>query len=63
MLEEMKKRVFEMNQKLQEQRLVAMTSGNVSGRHEDFVVVDLQGNMLEGDKRPPLTSLCVPPQR
>ncbi|SDL67383.1 L-ribulose-5-phosphate 4-epimerase [Halarsenatibacter silvermanii] len=72
MLDEMKKRVYEMNVELPRQGLVAMTSGNVSGRRpgddrvvikpsgmpyeemgpEDMVVVDLQGEVLEGDKKP-----------
>ncbi len=72
MLERLKERVYEMNQELPRRGLVAMTSGNVSGRHEeedlvvikpsgvpyeemrvtDMVVVDLEGNVVEGDKKP-----------
>jgi len=72
MLADLKKRVWKMNRELPRQGLVAMTSGNVSGRDrekdlvvikpsgvpyedmkiEDMVVVDLQGNVVEGDKKP-----------
>ncbi len=72
MLEELKERVWKMNLELPRNNLVAMTSGNVSGRDpekdlvvikpsgvpykemesEDLVVVDLEGNIVEGDKKP-----------
>jgi L-ribulose-5-phosphate 4-epimerase len=69
MLEQLKEIVCEMNLELPKNRLVTMTSGNVSGRDpqtnyvvikpsgvsfeelrpEHMVVVDLQGNQIEGD--------------
>lgn len=72
MLEELKERVWKMNLELPRNDLVAMTSGNVSGRDpekdlvvikpsgvpyekmkaENLVVVDLNGNVIEGDKKP-----------
>lgn len=72
MLEELKERVWKMNLELPRNDLVAMTSGNVSGRDpekdlvvikpsgvpyekmkaEGLVVVDLNGNVIEGDKKP-----------
>ena len=72
MLEKLKERVWKMNLELPRNNLVAMTSGNVSGRDpekdlvvikpsgvpyeemeaEDLVVVDLEGNIVEGDKKP-----------
>ncbi|MDP6380548.1 MAG: L-ribulose-5-phosphate 4-epimerase [Phycisphaerae bacterium] len=72
MLEELKEIVCWANKELQRQRLVTMTSGNVSGRDfdgqlavikpsgvsfddlepEDMVVVDFEGKVVEGNKRP-----------
>lgn len=72
MLEELKKTVFEMNNKLVSSQLVVLTWGNVSGFDpesklvvikpsgvpyetmtvEDMVVVDLDGNVVEGKYRP-----------
>lgn len=72
MLEELKKTVFEMNNKLVSSQLVVLTWGNVSGfdsesklvvikpsgvpyetmTAEDMVVVDLDGNVVEGKYRP-----------
>jgi L-ribulose-5-phosphate 4-epimerase len=72
LLEELKKIVCEMNKELPKNRLVTMTSGNVSGRDpktnyvvvkpsgvsfddltpEVMVVVDLDGNTIEGNLKP-----------
>jgi len=72
MLEKLREEVWRMNLELPKNRLVSMTSGNVSGRdkktnyvvikpsgvnYEDLkpshmVVVDLEGNIIEGDLKP-----------
>ena len=72
MLEQLKELVCEMNKELPKNRLVTMTSGNVSGRDfetnyavikpsgvsfealapEDMLVVDLEGNAIEGRLKP-----------
>ncbi len=72
MLEELRRRICELNCELPLQGLVTMTSGNVSGRDpesgfvvikpsgvayrdmtpDDMVVVDLEGNVVEGHLKP-----------
>jgi L-ribulose-5-phosphate 4-epimerase len=72
MLEKLREEVWKSNLELPKNRLVKLTSGNVSGRDPeknlvvikpsgysyekmtpaDMVVVDLQGNVVEGDLRP-----------
>ncbi len=70
MYEDLKKELYEAHMKLEKYGLVAYTSGNVSvriGDHvvikpsgvpydrltaDDFVVVDLDGKVVEGDKKP-----------
>ena len=70
MYEDLKKELYAVHMKLEKYGLVAYTSGNVSvriGDHvvikpsgvpydrltaDDFVVVDLEGNVVEGDKKP-----------
>ena len=63
MLEELKKEVYEANMLLPKYGLVTFTWGNVSGidresgyfvikTADDMVVVDLEGNRVEGNLNP-----------